>query len=315
MKDGLLALFYPLTEEEKAIESGKAPYGWIADGLTLKKDSFLSEGKLISVRANTRFIAAPAHSHDFIEMAYVLNGSLTHVVEGKTITLAAGDLLIMNRAATHSVLPCGRDDIMINFIIHPAFFDRVYDMSGMDDSPMRRFFLDCILGTDDKPDYLLFNVGNIRPVTNLLENLILSLKNGTPYKQSTNQMTMALLLRLLQFHAESVRSDLENTDIIWHVQQYIESNYRNGNLKDAASLLHYDYRWLSRMVIRKTGKTFTDLIQERRIQQAMYLVRNTNYPVTEISRQVGYANSTYFYKLFTEVYGKTPKEVRKEGVV
>ena len=121
---------------------------------------------------------------------------------------------------------------------------------------------------------------------------------------------LPLLLRLLQYHAGHVRSDTPEYGLIWDVQRYIDVHYRDGTLEDAAKQLHYDYRWLSHEIARKTGKTFTALMQERRMQQAMYLLKNTDFPVGEVCAQVGYTNNTFFYKLFKETYGITPKKMR-----
>ena len=314
MSQKLLDIFYPLseTEREYSAMSIKPPEEQTRDRLVLQRDDFLRKGKLIDMRLNHRFAYAPLHSHDFIEMAYVLHGSLTHEIEGKTVEMNEGDLLIMNRNVHHSVALCGQEDIMINFIVLPEFFERAMEIAQLEASPMYRFFLSCILDTDNTPDYLLFNIKDILPLRHLVENLIWSIKNDIPYKQTTNQLTMALLLRLLQYHAGQVRSDEPGYGLIWEVQRYIDSHYRDGSLEDAAGQLHYDYRWLSHEIIRKTGKTFTALVQERRMQQALYLLKNTDYPVGDVCAKVGYTNNTYFYKLFQQTYGQTPKKLRDE---
>ena len=277
----------------------------------LKRDQFLRKGKLIGIRENGRFLEAPLHSHDFIEMAYVLHGSLTHEIEGKQVVMTEGDLLIMNRNAHHAVALCGREDIMINFIVLPEFFERAMQQAELEDSPMQRFFISCILDADNTPDYLLFNIKEIMPLRHLVENLIWSIKNDVPYKQTTNQLTMALLLRLLQYHAGYAHSNESGYGLIWQVQRYIDSHYRYGSLEDAARQLHYDYCWLSHEITRKTDKTFTQLLQERRMQQALYLLKNTEFPIQDICVQVGYSNNTFFYKLFKETYGVTPKKYRE----
>ena len=46
------------------------------------------------------------------------------------------------------------------------------------------------------------------------------------------------------------------------------------------------------------------------MQQALYLIKNTDFPVQDVCAQVGYTNNTFFYKLFKETYGMTPKKVR-----
>ena len=317
MTEEIRSIFLPLlASEERYLQYGEMPdVKKIAP--VAARETYVKKGKLINLSGHFRFLAVPPHRHDFIEMAYVLNGSLTHIVENKKITLKEGDLLIMNRAATHSVEPCGKEDVMVNIVVLPEFFDRVLDISGLEDSPMRRFFWDCIVNTDGRPDYLLFNVGEALPIKNLIENLLWTMKKDLPYKQSTNQLTMALLLQLLQFHAENVKSYQDDTDIIWRVQRYIEVNYKDGDLKAAAKELNYDYTWLSRAVFQKTGKTFTELMQERRMQQAMYLLKHTDYTVEQICFAVGYTNQTYFYKLFKKIYSTTPKKVRnpsKQGL-
>lgn len=310
MSDEVLSLFYPLSPEEIARLNGEGEEMPYVEDLTLRADQLLRDGKLIDIQPNHRFLAAQTHKHDYIEMAYVLHGKITHIIEGKKLVMTAGDLLILNLHARHAVERGGRDDIMVNFVIRPEFFDRALKLSGLEDSPMRRFFVNCILDRNDRPDHLLFRVGDVLPIRNLLDNLLWSIKNEVAYKQSTNQLTMALLLRLLQFHAGGVRTDEQGTDAVWRVQQYIEACYADGDLADAAKQLNYDYRSLSREIVRKTGKTFTDLIQERRLMQAAYLLKNTDRPVTEICERVGYKNPTYFYKIFRKVYGVTPMGYR-----
>ena len=298
-------------EEEAQAGLGKWTVSPESGPLVLKRDQFLREGKLMDIKVNYRFFEVPLHRHDFIEMAYVLHGSLTHEIEGKQVVMTEGDLLIMNRNAHHTVALCGREDIMINFIVLPEFFERAMQQAELEDSPMQRFFISCILDADNTPDYLLFNIKEIMPLRHLVENLIWSIKNDVPYKQTTNQLTMALLLRLLQYHAGYAHSNELGYGLIWQVQRYIDSHYLDGSLEDAARQLHYDYRWLSHEITRKTDKTFTQLLQERRMQQALYLLKNTEFPIQDICVQVGYSNNTFFYKLFKETYGVTPKKYRE----
>ena len=56
--------------------------------------------------------------------------------------------------------------------------------------------------------------------------------------------------------------------------------------------------------------TYTELLQKKRMSQAVFLLRNTNMAIEDISEQVGYENVSYFYRLFYKVYSMTPKEYR-----
>ena len=69
---------------------------------------------------------------------------------------------------------------------------------------------------------------------------------------------------------------------------------------------------MSREIKKKTGKTYKELLQTKRMNQAAYMLTNTKMPVSEIIQMVGYDNSSYFYRKFRERYGVSPKEFRKE---
>ena len=79
---------------------------------------------------------------------------------------------------------------------------------------------------------------------------------------------------------------------------------------EAARLLHYDFYWLSREIKRLTGKTYTELVQDKRLAQACFLLRTTNRNVDEIARAVGYENMGYFHRIFRGAFGVSPREYR-----
>jgi AraC-like DNA-binding protein len=68
--------------------------------------------------------------------------------------------------------------------------------------------------------------------------------------------------------------------------------------------------WLSREIKRRTGKTYTELLQERRLRQAAWLLEHTTQRVSDIALSVGYENVSYFHRIFREHYGLSPKKYR-----
>ena len=74
-----------------------------------------------------------------------------------------------------------------------------------------------------------------------------------------------------------------------------------------AQELGYDLYWLSRIIKRHTGKNYKDLLQEKRLNQAAYLLQNTSLSVTDIGLNVGYHNFSYFYKIFKARFGMSPR--------
>ncbi len=87
---------------------------------------------------------------------------------------------------------------------------------------------------------------------------------------------------------------------------YIEENYKNCSLTEFAVSMKIDVAQLSREIKSKTGQTYTEILQQKRLFQAVYLLKSTNLSVFDIATAVGYNNTTYFYKLFFSLFRTTP---------
>ena len=98
--------------------------------------------------------------------------------------------------------------------------------------------------------------------------------------------------------------------LILTVLSYIEEHYRDGELSELAESLHYDLYWLSKEVKKRTGRTYTELVQAKRLSQAAYMLNTTSMSVLDISMAVGYDNISYFHRLFQKKYGVTPRKYR-----
>lgn len=309
----LLKELMTVTPEEEAILKGQ---GDIDRSLYIEKggsvinaNKLLERGKLITIRPHTRFVHFPKHSHDYVEVVYMCKGTTTHIVNGETVRLKQGELLFLGQNATQEILPAGRDDVAVNFIILPPFFQKSLEMLGEEETPLRKFLLGNLLKTEH-PHYLHFRVADVLPVQNLVENLIWTLLNRTPNKRNIHQITMGLLIMQLLSCTDRLVYRSREEEAMVQVFRYIEENYREGSLDEVARLLHYDYFWLSHQIRSRTGKTYTELVQEKRLSQAAYLLKNTANGIEDIAAAVGYVNKSYFYRIFTSMYGMSPKKYR-----
>ena len=305
-----------ITAEEQEILAGRRDIDrdlyMQEQGSTINSRKLLAAGKLITIRPNTRFIHFPEHTHDYVEVVYMYSGETTHIVGGKEIKLAQGDLLFLSQSATHEVCQAGEKDIAVNFIVLPEFFSTPLSVIGEEPTPLRKFLIDCLCGESSGAGYLHFNVSGVKPVQNLLENLLWILIQETPNKRKISQMTMTLVLMQLLAHTEALTTANPEDTTPWQVLRYVEENYVTGSFADLAEQLHYDPSWLSREIKRKTGKTYTQLVQEKRLAQAAFLLRNTDRNVADIAVAVGYENISYFHRIFAEAYGQSPKHYRDE---
>lgn len=277
---------------------------------TIYAEKLLSTGKLIDIRPHTRFCDFPEHSHNYVEIVYICQGSATHIVNGKKIVLKQGDLLFLNQGAVHAVCKAGKDDIAVNFIVLPEFFSAPLSMIGEEQTPLRNFLVECLCGDVEGAGYLHFEVSQIYPVQNLVENLLWILIQNTPGKRKIIQTTMGLLLMQLLVNTGTLTIDNDDDTVVWETLRYVETNYVYGTFSELVKMLHYDPSWLSRKIKQRTGKTFTQLLQDKRMSQAAFLLKNTADTVSDISVSVGYENISYFHRSFLKAFGCSPKQYR-----
>ena len=320
MHEELLRELSVITEEEQRILDGRREID--QQIYTEKKDmvidskKLLQKGKLIQVRPHTRFVHFPKHTHNYIEMIYMCQGSTTHILNGNEIVLEQGDLLFLNQNAVQEILPAGEDDIAVNFIVLPEFLDTAFSMMGDEENQLRDFLVGALCGRDGETSWMYFHVADILPIQNLIENMVWTIFYDSSNKRSCTQITMGLLfLQLLNYMDKMETGGSKyDSEITAAVLSYINGHYKNGTLSELSEQMGYDVYWLSREIRRRTGRTYKELLQEKRMQQAVYLLANSEIPVTDIIESIGYDNTSYFYRKFREKYGMSPKEYRKNYV-
>lgn len=94
--------------------------------------------------------------------------------------------------------------------------------------------------------------------------------------------------------------------------QYSRENYSTVTLPELAEHFNRSESYLSRYIKRQTGYSLVRLLKEYRMKQAGILLHSTRFSVEDIMMEVGYTDISYFYKVFREYYGMTPKHYREQ---
>lgn len=317
MNAELMNRLKPVTEEEKRILIGDKKINkeiyTTSKEFTIDSNKMLEKGRLIDIRTHTRFIDFPAHKHNYIEIMYMCTGKTTHIINGDTkVILEKGNLLFLNQFSYHEILPAGMEDIGINFIILPEFFDEVLPMLHKDNA-LSKFLVDTLRQNTTQASYLHYKVCDIIPIQNLIENLVWDLINKQHNHRQIDQTTMGLLFMQLVNQTERIEYDEQNQNyntVAIKVLKYIEENYKTASLTTLAKRMNQSISSLSKMIKSSTGSTFKELLQNKRLNQSAHLLSATKLPITDIIYMVGYDNTSYFHRIFKERYGLSPKQYR-----
>lgn len=98
------------------------------------------------------------------------------------------------------------------------------------------------------------------------------------------------------------------------ILQFIGSHYTNPDLDmgSVAARIGADRGRINEILKTELGMTFTAYVNKLRLTEAARLLTDREAkPIAEIAFSVGYANVSYFNKLFKEEYGCTPKVFRE----
>lgn len=317
MDRDLLERLSRITQEEQDILDGRS----LNRGLAAERDDFVVDfskkkgrERLISIRPHTRFVDFPEHRHNYVEMMYQCQGHTRHLLQSEVkLDLKAGEFLLLNQHVSHAVAKAGREDVAVNIVALPGFFDYALKMSG-EDNELLRFLLTVFRDSREEAVFIHYRLGGLLPLRNLMENMIWMLLYENPADEQISKMTMATLLLSLSRYAEPVvlnTADPEHAVVAEALRQ-VDAHYNAPSLGLIAKRYHVSPAYVSAAVKRQTGKTFTELLQQKRMKLAAELLLNPDLTVSEISGIVGYRNSSYFYSLFSEYFKMSPLEFRQK---
>lgn len=320
MRDEIISRLSALTEEEREnadSRSQKNMYSksgrFIIERRTVSHISTGAVASPICMRAHPRFCDFPAHTHDYVELMYVCEGTVTHVIGGKDIQVRSGDILMLGRSTHHAIRPAGNGDIGINLIISAELFEGILDGirrgTYFNTKPLE-VFLD-----NDISRFRVFSCAQSVEISNILESMIYSSllcgnTDGYLLEQSA-RLLLCYLCALSADGAEAVGSSSYKEELKKRIMNYIRTSYSTATLTEAANILGLSPTYLSRRICADMNASFKELLMNERFSVACTLLRTTDMPIGDIIIHVGYENSSYFHKEFKKRLGITPKEFRK----
>lgn len=99
--------------------------------------------------------------------------------------------------------------------------------------------------------------------------------------------------------------------IIKQVHELVGNNSGHDlSVKTIADHVFLHPVYLSKIYKAETGEGLGDYIIRMRMERALYLLKNTNKKIYEITSELGYQNPQYFSKMFKKHYNMTPNEFR-----
>ena len=257
------------------------------------------------------------HIHDYVELAYVVKGELRQRILGKDIIFQEGDLCLIDRNCAHQdylvdnsseiLFLCMRNDVL------PEIMDESFTTQKI-----IAFLQAALMEQKTLQQYIHFSPQKsakqeMEQCFNFLAKELFEDKAGAHY------IVKGLILRifrLLSTQYDFQLSRQQRKDLNWAILEdvchYIEQHYKTVTIQELSNVFHFQEDYFNRLIKKHLGKTYCDVLQEIRLFNAEQLLMHSDKTIAQIAEEVGYRNKGYFYKLFTEKYGMTPAEYRKQ---
>lgn len=261
-----------------------------------------------------------AHRHEYFQIQLNLAGSTRHHIGATVRPLDAGSLSFVLPYRVHRVPhPPGSRFFVLSFNRRMLRPELDIDPLDVEDVPLERApelapfrfqeFLDFRLDGEDlaSAERLCQRMANENAnrrfcsLEIIRANLLLLIT--TVCRRYEREL---LELASLQAQRRSRREALAR--VMRYVRDHLGQRIALANAAAAADL---SPNYLAHLIKKETGKTFTDLVTERRMEKAQELLRHTTLRISEVAEAVGFDDEAYFSRRFRQCFNIAPRDYRR----
>ena len=144
--------------------------------------------------------------------------------------------------------------------------------------------------------------------------LLASLEQADMFSQLRSKaLLFKLVSNFFKFHPEGNRTqDQGKIDRLTPVLDYIDKHLGEQiKLAELAKLAAYEQTYFSSLFKQVFGISPIKYIQNKRIDKAQSLLRNSNLKLSAIADELGFIDAFHFSKTFKKITGENPSEFRK----
>ncbi len=287
----------------------------------LKGNTLFRKGELVYVNKSDELTqyCNIMHKHDFIEIAYVIEGSGIHIVGEKEYKTSKGDLFIINYDVPHGFFPESRNKpspIVYNCVFMPEFLDSSLFASYNFQDITSSFLFKSLFPEDFRPSPdLKLKGAEFSEIGELFSKMYSEYKlMQKGYCDIIRAYLIELIIKVFRlWEVQNEKgSTSKNAELIGKAIEYMKQNLDSDIKLDSLALKSFMSKtYFSRLFKETTGMNFSDYIQQLRIDKACNLLKSTDMKIVDIAAESGFNDLKFFYKVFKKITGKTPGDFRK----
>ncbi|MFL5728134.1 MAG: helix-turn-helix domain-containing protein [Cytophagaceae bacterium] len=260
---------------------------------------------------NRDFKVTYPHRHDFYEILFITQGHGDHTIDFHEYKVRPNTVFFLSPGQIHDLRLS--EDIRGYIFLFTSEF---YLLNKQDKNHLLElpFFYSI---SRENPPLHLEKAGDYELLTDLFRQACQendrNLDDSPELIRSLLDIILIICKRLYP-HQEK-ESKKKGHLLVKKFKQLIEEKYaENSSVKDYASLLSVTPNHLSETVKSITGRTSTDLINDKMILEIKRMLMHTELGISEIAYQLNFSDQSYFSKYFKNITGMSPNEFRNQAL-
>lgn len=278
---------------------------------TYKKKDLIEDGKSLHIFWETRTDRAePTHTHDFIELVYVKEGSAREWVDGQEYQVKRGDLLFLNYDCTHSFFP-NKKYTYINICFSPETVGNTIITSENAFSLLTLTAFD-EMRSESSGGKLSFFGGERKEIEDILDAMLREYaEKQTSWSVVMENYLNILITKMLRHMEVGIRK--EELGETWQkLSEYIEFHLdAELTLSTLAQKSFYNPSYFSRVFKEKFQMSPVEYVTRKRLDHAVRLLCESEISVDEVGARSGFSDRSSFYRAFSKYVGGKPSEYRR----
>lgn len=273
---------------------------------TGKNDEMMWQDFQLSHNRDPYFRTMEFHAHDFLELYYFLDGSVTYYIEDQVYDLCPGDLLIIPAGKMHRPVIANEHAAYERMVlwITPQYLQSIDSPAGDLQKNLQKVGEHgyCVPFRGDETVF----------VTALLKKLLYMQKNDTDPKFCAGAVEL-YLWTIFRSYGVIDTTHRNETQVIPQVIRYITEHFSEPlTLEDIAAEFFVSKSYLNRHFKAYTNSTVYAYIMALRLTHARRMLRE-GIPAVEAGRECGFSDYSTFYKAFKTQTGLSPQQFKSRA--
>lgn len=248
----------------------------------------------LKIKVQTQSVNGYIHWHENLELLYFLKGDCNVINGNEELYVKEGEIAVFNSEAVHYVKPKNIPCEYIIVQLDTTYFEAMgFNIS---DTNIKKIIKDDEIGAI------------------LKKALAEKEARQSYYQESIKSMILQILVIIFRKYLQENSNNDElshKLKLVKKVVKYIKRHYDEDlTVEKISEECGYSRFYVSKTFKEITGFTVIWYLNAARIEKAKSLLKNGDLSMSEIARQCGFGNQSYFGKVFKRLENISPHEYK-----